>query len=216
MARLIHAAALSDSTMVDVVGWALELERSTTARDILSDHPDAELFWAQTLRAASEGADETLSSVRMTLGQKVEPILSRTVMRQMLPADGVPVFDPTAFVISTDTLVLITDDQARTNVAPLTTMLLNEVLDAAKAQAARAHTGRLDPPLRIVGDEIANVAPVPKLPGRLTHRLLRAPAVDRRLRSSATELMTAKGGRPAGCPGSGGVDRLGRRPAPHR
>lgn len=168
MARLIHAAALSDSTMVDVVGWALELERSTTARDILSDHPDTELFWAQTLRAASEGADETLSSVRMTLGQKVEPILSRTVMRQMLPADGVPVFDPAAFVTSTDTLVLITDDQARTNVAPLTTMLLNEVLDAAKAVAARAHTGRLDPPLRIVGDEIANVAPVPKLPGNLS------------------------------------------------
>jgi type IV secretion system protein VirD4 len=168
MARLIHAAALSDSTMVDVAGWALELERSTTARDILSDHPGAELFWAQTLRAASEGADETLSSVRMTLGQKVEPILSRTVMRQMLPAPGVPVFDPAAFVTSTDTLVLITDDQARTNVAPLTTMLLNEVLDAAKAQAARSHTGRLDPPLRIVGDEIANVAPVPKLPGNLS------------------------------------------------
>ena len=51
-------------------------------------HPDAELFWAKTLRAATEGADDTLSSVRMTLAQKVEPILSRTVMRQMLPTPG--------------------------------------------------------------------------------------------------------------------------------
>jgi type IV secretion system protein VirD4 len=168
IARLLHAAALSGSTMADVVSWALDLERSTTARDILTDHPDAEMFWAQTLRTASEGADETLSSVRMTLGQKVEPILNRTVMRQMLPQDGVPVFDPAAFVTSTDTLVLITDDQAQTNVAPLTTMLLNEVLDAAKAAAARSMTGRLDPPLRIAGDEIANVAPVPKLPGNLS------------------------------------------------
>ena len=154
--------------MVDVVSWALDLERSTTARDILSHHPDAEMFWAQTLRTASEGADETLSSVRMTLGQKVEPILNRTVMRQMLPTQGVAVFDPAQFVQSTDTLVLITDDQAQTNVAPLTTMLLNEVLDAAKAHAARSMTGRLDPPLRIAGDEIANVAPIPKLPGNLS------------------------------------------------
>lgn len=168
MARLLHAAALTGGTMTDVVAWALELERSTTARDILDGHPDAEMFWAQTLRSASEGADETLSSVRMTLAQKVEPILNRTVMRQMLPTPGVPVFDPAAFVASTDTLVLITDDQAQTNVAPLTTMLLNDVLDAAKAHAARSATGRLDPPLRIVGDEIANVAPVPKLPGNLS------------------------------------------------
>ena len=168
IARLLHAAALSGSTMLDVVSWALDLERSTTARDILEEHPDAEMFWAQTLRTASEGADETLSSVRMTLGQKVEPILNRTVMRQMLPTAGVPVFDPAAFVTSTDTLVLITDDQAQTNVAPLTTMLLNEVLDAAKSSAARSMTGRLDPPLRIAGDEIANVAPVPKLPGNLS------------------------------------------------
>jgi type IV secretory pathway TraG/TraD family ATPase VirD4 len=47
-------------------------------------------------------------------------------------------------------------------------MLLNEVLDAAKHQAARSMTGRLDPPLRIAGDEIANVAPIPKLPGNLS------------------------------------------------
>jgi hypothetical protein len=56
IARLLHAAALSGSTMADVVSWALDLERSTTARDILTDHPDAEMFWAQTLRTASEGS----------------------------------------------------------------------------------------------------------------------------------------------------------------
>ena len=64
--------------------------------------------------------------------------------------------------------MLITDDQGQTNVAPLTTMLLGEVIDAAKHHAARSHTGRLDPPLRVVGDEIANVAPLPKLPGLLS------------------------------------------------
>jgi type IV secretory pathway TraG/TraD family ATPase VirD4 len=86
----------------------------------------------------------------------------------MLPTEGVAVFSPGEFVKSNDTLILITDDQAQTNVAPLTTMLLGSVVDSAKKAAALSMTGRLDPPLRIVGDEIANVAPLPKLPGLLS------------------------------------------------
>jgi len=169
ISRLLHAAALGDRSISDVLSWAMDIEHSETAQEIL-DHRggDAEMLWASTLKSARQGADETLSSVRMTLAQKIEPILSRVVLRQMIPAGGVRVFDPAAFVRSQDTLVLITDDQAQTNVAPLTTMLLGDVLQAAKAAAARSMTGVLDPPLRVVGDEIANVAPLPKLPGLLS------------------------------------------------
>ena len=169
IARLLHAASLVNEPVQTVLAWALELERSTEARDILRSEPAAEVMWGRTLEAAVQGADETLSSVRMTLAQKVEPLLSRKVLRQMTPTPGVPVFDPVAFASSRDTLVLITDNNADTNVAPLSTMLLNEVLSAAKRVAALSPTGRLDPPLRIVGDEIANVAPVPKLPGYLSN-----------------------------------------------
>lgn len=169
IARLLHAASLVDRPVEDVLGWALDLERSTEARDILNSEAGAEIMWGRTLEAAVQGADETLSSVRMTLAQKVEPLLSRKVLRQMTPTPGVPVFDPLTFVQSRDTLVLITDDQADTNVAPLSTMLLNEVLSAAKRYAAAAPGGRLDPPLRIIGDEISNVAPLPKLPGLISN-----------------------------------------------
>ncbi len=169
ISRLLHAAALGDRSIGDVLSWAMDIENSETAQEILDGQGDkAEMLWASTLRSARQGADETLSSVRLTLAQKIEPILSRTVMRQMTPGNGVRVFDPNAFVKSRDTLILITDDQAQTNVAPLTTMLLGDVLEAAKAAAARSRTAVLDPPLRIVGDEIANVAPLPKLPGLLS------------------------------------------------
>lgn len=39
-----------------------------------------------------------------------------------------------------------------------------EVADAAKTRTARPRGGRLDPPLWVVCDEVANVAPLPKLP----------------------------------------------------
>lgn len=168
IARLLHAAALHGAHMGDVIQWALDLDRSTIARDILETHHGAEAMWAQTLQTAMEGADETISSVRMTLAQKVEPLLSRKVLDQLTPRTDEPVFDPAEFVTSTDTLIIITDDNARSNVAPLAAMLLNEIIDAAKYVAARSMHGRLDPPLRIVGDEIANVAPLPKLPPMLS------------------------------------------------
>ena len=169
MARLLHAASLANLPVQRVLEWAVQLEESTEARDILNTEPGAEVMWAKTLEAAIKGAGETVDSIRMTMGQKIEPLLSRKVLRQLTPVPGVPVFDPVAFVKSKDTLILMTNDNADTNVAPLTTMLLNEVLSAATRVASISPHGRLDPFLRIVGDEYANVAPVPKTPGYLTN-----------------------------------------------
>jgi hypothetical protein len=155
-----------------VLRWAVTLGKAREAIDILESrtHRDqAEIQWAETLKHACEGADDTVANTRMTLGQKVDPILSRLVLRQMIPGDGVQEFNPAAFVQSTDTLVIITDDQAQTNVAPLSTMLLAAIVDAGKVAAAMSPIGRLDPPLRIVGDEVANVAPLPKLAGFLSN-----------------------------------------------
>src|SRR6478736_3825235 len=168
MARLLRAAAIDARGMHGVIDWATDLKAAANrAVQILRRDPVTE-NWGTTLHTAITGADETVSSVRMTMAQKIEPFLNPVVMRQLIPAAGVEMFDPATFVQSTDTLILLTDDQAQTNVAPLTTMLLNEVMDAAKHAAAISETGRLDPPLRVAGDEIVNVAPVPKLPGMLS------------------------------------------------
>ena len=150
----------------------------------------------------------------------------------MLPQPGVRVFDPAAFVTSSDTLVLITDDQAQTNVAPLTTMLLGEVIDAAKQHAARSRTGRLDPPLRVVGDEIANVAPLPeapraavRLPGHRHPMVRRVPVRradhrplgrGRRPADPGQPELLADPRRPAGRKGAGPVLRPRRRHRRHR
>jgi type IV secretion system protein VirD4 len=168
MTRLLMAAAYSGQDMSTVVGWAADLVGSgSKSVGILKGVPGGRI-WAETLQSAITGDDRTVANTAMTMGQKIEPILPESVLRQLIPAPGVPAFDPAAFVQSRDTLVLITDDQARTSVASLSTMLLNEVIDAAKAAAALSETGMLDPPVRIVGDEIANVAPLPKLPGMLS------------------------------------------------
>jgi type IV secretory pathway TraG/TraD family ATPase VirD4 len=87
-----------------------------------------------------------------------------TVLDRLTPATGVPVFDPTAFVTSTDTLVIVSDSNSAVNCAPLATMLVWQLVDAAKTAALSTPTGRLTVPLRLVLDEVANIAPLPELP----------------------------------------------------
>jgi len=168
MARLLRGAAMNGDLMDKVILWAADLKTSAKAAVTILNRPGNDPLWGSTLETAITGSDETISGVRMTMGQKIEPLLNPVVLRQLIPQPDVRTFDPRAFVTSTDTLIIITDDQATTNVAPLATMLLNEVIDCAKAVAAVSEYGRLDPPMRIVGDELANVAPLPKLPGMLS------------------------------------------------
>lgn len=167
LTRLLHAADLDNRPIADVIDWAVHLDNGAEhAQDIIrtSQLPEAEPLWAGLLRSVATGADETVASSRQTLQQAVEPMALRRVLRWVTPREDVPSFDPATFVRSTDTLVLVADANASTNVAPLCAMLLQEVVDAAKTAAARLPGGRIDPPLRLVGDEIANVAPLPKLP----------------------------------------------------
>ncbi|GAA2027409.1 type IV secretory system conjugative DNA transfer family protein [Pseudokineococcus marinus] len=167
LTRLLHAADLDGRPVSDVIEWAIHLDDGAEeAQAIIRTSTDerAETMWAGLLRSVATGADETVASSRQTLQQAVEPMAMRRVTRWVTPREDVPTFDPAAFVASTDTLFLVADANASTNVAPLCAMLLQEVVDAAKAAAARLPGGRLDPPLRLVGDEIANVAPLPKLP----------------------------------------------------
>lgn len=171
LTRMLHAAALGGKSMDAVLGWAIRLDNGAREPQNLiesSTDPRAEPMWAGMLRSVATGAEETVASSRQTLQQAIEPLALRSVMAWVTPRDGVDTFDADQFVCSTDTLVLISDDNSATNVGPLCTMVFQEVIDAVKAFAPSSPHGKLDPPMRIVGDEIANVAPIEKLPETVT------------------------------------------------
>lgn len=161
---LMHAAALDGKHIDSVLEWAISLSTADDPRQVLQGSSRAERLWHDLLLSVATGAEETVSSTRTTLTNNLRPLLLRKVLETMIPRRGTREFHAADFVHSTDTLVLISDSNAAANVAPLTTMLLDDVMDAGKAAGRNSPNGRLDPPLRIVGDEIANVAPLPKLP----------------------------------------------------
>jgi type IV secretion system protein VirD4 len=167
LSRMLHAAALDGRDMAEVLRWATNLDTDgKVAANLIRRSTDerAEKGWAAMLDAVSTGADETVASSRQTLQQAVEPLTLRKVTKWVTPTPGAVEFDARAFVTSTDTLVLISDDSSSTNVGPLCTMLLQEVMDSIKSVVPFLPHGRLDPPMRLVGDEFANIAPVEKAP----------------------------------------------------
>lgn len=168
---LLHAADLEGRPMSDVIEWAVNLTNGAEVpQEIIRDStsPQAEPAWPGMLASLATGAEETVSSTRMTLQQSIDVLATRDVARWVTPAAGVAEFDSTAFVNSTDTLFLIADDSASSNVAPLCSMLLQDIVDTVKREAVRRPGSRIDPPIRLVGDEIANVAPLPKFPAMAT------------------------------------------------
>ena len=85
------------------------------------------------------------------------------------PTDGEPLprLDPDQFVSGRGTLYLLSKDSGG-SAAPLVAALTDRVLRAG-VRLAEARGGRLDPPLVVVLDEAASVAPIRDLPKLYSH-----------------------------------------------
>jgi type IV secretory pathway TraG/TraD family ATPase VirD4 len=76
-------------------------------------------------------------------------------------------FDVATFLADGGTLYLLGTTGAQLTVAPLVTALVEALVDAGRQRASTQPGGRLDPPLTLLLDEAANIAPIPSLPNLL-------------------------------------------------
>src|SRR5487761_1923855 len=160
----LHAAALSGSTMVDVVRWASR-PSDAAPRRILAREGDATIDWAARLHEHTSGAPETTSGVTRT----VDLALACFRHREVLDLAAVSVedaFDIEGALSSNATLYVLGKDRSGVSagVGPLITAFADELLLTAEQMAARQPGRRLDPPLLALLDEAPNIVPLPSLP----------------------------------------------------
>ena len=116
-----------------------------------------------SLRTAPQGRyDSVWAGVRRAVDSLADP----RVLECCSPASDEQ-FDPAGFLTERGTLYLLGSTGAQLSVAPLLTALLEDLLDTARQRAAGQPGGRLDPPLLLLLDEAANIAPIPSLPNLL-------------------------------------------------
>lgn len=153
MSGLLLAAAKSGATLADVYQW-VERRGVERALAVLAEHGNMQLF--AVVRALMED-NRTAASVRSTIARALKwaviPQLAAAVDR-----DGR--FDVHEFALSGGTLHLIASGDSRSVIAPLLRALASYVHFAAGLAGSRTPAGRLDPPLLMAMDEVAQVCPV--------------------------------------------------------
>ena len=152
LAPLLFAAATADRDMADVVHW-VETGEEGEVLDLLrhAGIPEA----VDAARSAFAKEERQRSSIVTTLETLLEPFAGAAPR-------GAPHLDPVELLSGSGTLYLCAPAHDQRRLTPLFVGVLRAVLDHAFDRVAR--TGRpLDPPLLLVLDEAANIAPVPDL-----------------------------------------------------
>lgn len=161
----LHAAALDGRTMRDVLGWVSRPADPAPVR-ILRSAAGAAPGWAEELVAQAGADPRTRDSVWAGVRRAVDALADPRVLDACSPPPDEQ-FDTAEFLRGGGTLYLLGTTGAQITVAPLITALVEDLVDAARRQAATTPGGRLDPPLTLLLDEAANIAPIPSLPNLL-------------------------------------------------
>ena len=157
LAPLLYAASTSGADMETVVRWVDRQEEDEVERALMrADDPHA----LDAARATAMREDRQRSSIYTT----AETILAAYADPRVMDAARHPEISPAALLDGgAHTLYLAGPAHEQRRLAPLFAALVEEVV-AVAYELHNATGKRLDPPLLIVGDELANIAPIRSLP----------------------------------------------------
>jgi type IV secretion system protein VirD4 len=161
----LHAADLDGRSMRDVLTWTSRPADPTPVR-ILRTNSAAAPGWVEELTAQAAADPRQRDSVWAGVRRSVDSLADPRVLDACSPPAGESL-DLHEFLANRGTLYLLGTSGAQLTVAPLITALVEALLDTARTAAASTSDGFLDPPLTVLLDEAANIAPIPSLPNLL-------------------------------------------------
>ncbi|MFF6908464.1 type IV secretory system conjugative DNA transfer family protein [Streptomyces sp. NPDC012389] len=162
----LHAAAVDGRPFRQVARWASGAAAHEPVR-LLRTHPKAASGLAGLLESALTGYPER-REVAQELNVRAFSALSSVHIREACTANRSDSAALESFAREGGTLYVvgepIEDPRTRPGAMPLLTALASHVVEYGRRMAARSSDGRLDPPMTLVLDDVAAVAPLPQLP----------------------------------------------------
>lgn len=162
----LHAAAVDGRPFKQVQRWAQGGSAHEAVR-ILRTHPKAASGLAGLLESALTAHPER-REVAQQLTARTLAALSSVHIRDACTPNRTDALTLDSFVNEGGTLYVvgepIEDPRSRPGAMPLLTALTSSVVEHGRRMAARSSDGRLDPPMSLVLDDVAAVAPLPQLP----------------------------------------------------
>ncbi|MEU2439120.1 type VI secretion protein [Streptomyces rubradiris] len=165
----LHAAALENRTIRHVHRWAQGTQVQDAVRT-LRTHPKAAPGAAGELEAALTAHPDRRDIAQELTGRALSALFTVNIREACTPnRNDALALD--SFVHEGGTLYMvgesIEDPRSKPGAMPLLTALASSVVERGRRMAERSSSGRLDPPLTLVLDDIAAVAPLPELPDLL-------------------------------------------------
>ncbi|MEU2025056.1 type VI secretion protein [Streptomyces sp. NPDC016469] len=182
----LHAAAIDGRPFRQVHRWAIGGNAHEPVR-LLRTHPKAAPGLAGLLESALTGHPER-REMAQELTVRAFGALSSVHVRDACTPNRADALALDSFADEGGSLYVVGEaietPRSGPGTMPLLTALASDVVEHGRRMAARSSDGRLDPPMTLVLDDIAAVAPLPRLPellrsghtqGLSTIALLRSP-----------------------------------------
>ncbi|MEV0642361.1 type IV secretory system conjugative DNA transfer family protein [Streptomyces sp. NPDC050619] len=162
----LHAAAIDGRTIRHVHRWCQGAQVQDAVRT-LRTNPKAAPGSAGELEAALTAHTER-RDIAQELASRALSALFTVNIREACTPNRTDALALDSFVDEGGTLYVVGEsiEDPRTNpgAMPLLTALTSSVVERGRRMAERSSSGRLDPPLTLVLDDVAAVAPLPQLP----------------------------------------------------
>ena len=160
LAALMHAAALGDLTMREVLVWLGDVPAATSEVTRLlrrSSEPNFEADAVQFLTTNDRTRTSITTTIMAALGWMTDPTAAAAARTDL--SAGRTGFDVALLIRDRGTVYMLGAEDAQTG--PLVTALTGHIAREARRIAATQPGGRLDPPLTLALDEAALICPVP-------------------------------------------------------
>ena len=165
----LHAAAIDGRTIRHVHRWSQGLQVQDAVR-ILRTHPKAAPGSAGELEGSLTAHPERRDMAQQ-LTARALAALSTVNIREACTPNRTDALALDSFIHEQGTLYVvgesIEDPRTSPGAMPLLTALVSSVVERGRRMAERSSSGRLDPPMTLVLDDVAAVAPLPQLPDLL-------------------------------------------------
>ncbi|MET8284559.1 type VI secretion protein [Streptomyces sp. NPDC048448] len=166
----LHAAAVEGKAFRHVHRWAQGSQVQDAVR-ALRTNPKAASGAAGELEAALTSHPERRDIAQELTARALSSLFTVNIRESCTPNRN-DALTLDSFVNEGGTLYVvgepIEDPRANPGAMPLLTALASSVVERGRRMAERSSSGRLDPPLTLVLDDVAAVAPLPQLPDLLT------------------------------------------------
>ncbi|NXY99101.1 type VI secretion protein [Streptomyces sp. BR123] len=165
----LQAAALDDRPFKQLHRWVMGSAAQDPVR-ILRTHPRAAPGAAGELESALTAHPERREQA-LRLTARALSCLASIHIREACTPNRTDALTLASFVQEGGTLYVVgeslEDPRTHPSAMPLLTALASSVVEHGRRMAARSSHGRLDPPLTLVLEDVAAVAPIPQLPDLL-------------------------------------------------